>query len=277
MRGAHSGPTARTLDVLELLATEPEGIRYVDIARKLKLNQGTAHSILKTLVDRNWARRDSINKSFTLGPMATQIGGGAAQAPTTFMELNNAAQELALQLGYATTVIELKNEELVVAASFAGSQATANPEIGTTVPYSPPYGAIFACSAPEVEQSQWLARASSKSSKVKKALKRTLDLAMSRGFDLDWTNQTMAQVSAMSSCLAQMHPAMALAMDQILLEHANLSLAETNPNRSVTSIIAARTSTSQSQSRFGIAVHPFKTLSSDEIERIGQLLVRKVT
>lgn len=61
MPKAGSPPTARVLDVLELLAqharagTSP---RLSDLVRDLGLTQATAHAIMATLCDRGWAIRD---------------------------------------------------------------------------------------------------------------------------------------------------------------------------------------------------------------------------
>ena len=55
MRGSTSAPTARVLDIVELLARPGnERLRFSDVVRELELTQATAHAILKTLSDRGW-------------------------------------------------------------------------------------------------------------------------------------------------------------------------------------------------------------------------------
>ncbi|MGB3623639.1 helix-turn-helix domain-containing protein [Ketobacter sp. MCCC 1A13808] len=275
MRGATSGPTSRTLDVLELLARSPStGIRYVDIVRQLGLNQGTAHTILKTLVDRGWVIRDPGDKTFTLGPAIAAIGAQFDQTRPLLHAARIAAKRLSEELGFSASVVELVNEELVVSAVYPGEYGEAVPQPGTKVPYVPPYGAIFAGFAPEPERVAWLNRATSQSQEVQDALERTLALTQERGYDVDWTTPAVAKITAMADSLADLHPSLLSAMDQVLMELTALSFDEIDTDRSVTSIIAPVLD-QPGYARLGIAIHPLRPLPIQKIQACGRRLVEE--
>ena len=275
MRGATSGPTSRTLDVLELLAQNPsQGMRYVDIVRHLELNQGTAHTILKTLVDRGWASRDPIDKTFTLGPALAAIGTRVDQSRPLLHAARSSAQSLARELGFSASVVELVNNQLIVSAVYPGEESGPSLEPGTKAPYSPPYGAIFATFAPDSERNAWLARSTSKNKKVLKALQRTLALASQRGYDIDWTTQPLAKMTAMAESMVDLHPSLLAAIDQILLELTTLTFDETDSERPVSSIIAPVRG-ARGHLNLAIAVHPLRPLPFRRIQACGQRLVQE--
>lgn len=281
MRGATSGPTSRALDVLELLGRNPSSpMRYVDIVRELALNQGTAHSILKTLVDRGWVSRNPDDKTFTLGPAAAAFGAKADQARPLLQAVRGAAQELALELGFPASVVELVNGELMITAVYPGSGEGPMPVRGTCVPYAPPYGAVFAMSAPEPEQAAWIARALSLSPEVSAALRQMLVAASKRGFDIDWTTPAVANLMTMADSLQDLHPSLLAAMDQILLELTAISFDSATYTgkdvamqaRPVTSIIAPVTDGGAS-TRLALALHPMGAMAVDRIQHCGERLV----
>ncbi|MGY1938758.1 helix-turn-helix domain-containing protein [Nocardia gipuzkoensis] len=82
MRGAVSAPTARVVDIIELLSRPgSERLRYSDIARELDLTQATTHAILKTLCDRGRVSRDPAVKTFALGPGLAPVAAAVNTRP----------------------------------------------------------------------------------------------------------------------------------------------------------------------------------------------------
>ena len=135
MRGAPSGPTGRALDVMELLGREPTArLRYVDIVQALGLNQGTAHSILKTLSDRGWVARDPVDKTFALGPALAALAKKADKARPLVSAARLVARDLAEELGFATSVIELVGNELLVLDFYRTEKSVPAPPPGLKVP-----------------------------------------------------------------------------------------------------------------------------------------------
>ncbi|HEY0226704.1 MAG TPA: helix-turn-helix domain-containing protein, partial [Mycobacterium sp.] len=102
IRGSTSAPTARVLDVVELLARSANArLRFSDIVRELDLTQATVHAILKTLCDRGWASRDPVTKTFALGPALAVVGARMDTARPLAHAARSAALRLSRDVGYA--------------------------------------------------------------------------------------------------------------------------------------------------------------------------------
>jgi len=277
MKGAPSAPTARTIDIVELLAKDPSNkMRYVDIVRELGLNSGTAHTILKTLVDREWVSRDPVDKTFSLGPAISLLTSKVDQVRLKANAARLAAQHLAEETGFATSVVELIGQELCISASFQGDELQTIPNVGTKVPYAPPYGAAFAAASSESECQAWLARSTTKNPKVTAVLNQTLSLVRERGYDIDWTTSSVQNLAAMLGTQKEIHPSLIAAMDEILLELTTLSFDKFRGSRAVTSIWAA-IANSTGKGDVGIAIHPMRPLPLRKIKSLGRHLVDEIS
>src|SRR6201995_4260765 len=101
IRGSTSAPTARVLDVVELLARSGNTpMRFSDVVRELDLTQATAHAILKTLCDRGWASRDPVTKTFTLGPALAVVAARTDTARPLAHAARGGAIRLSNEVGY---------------------------------------------------------------------------------------------------------------------------------------------------------------------------------
>src|SRR5262249_46011418 len=117
IRGSPSAPTARVLDVVELLARSAGAqLRFSDIVRELDLTQAPGHAILKPLCDRGWASRDAISKAFTLGPALAVVAARTDTARPLTHAARAAALRLSTEVGYASSVLERFGDSLVVTA-----------------------------------------------------------------------------------------------------------------------------------------------------------------
>lgn len=273
MRGATSGPTSRALDVLELLAQEPSGqLRYIDIVRTLGLNQGTAHSILKTLSDRGWVSRDPVDKTFALGPALSLVAAKADQSRPRVHAARTVARDLAEELGFSTSVVELSGNELLISAHYAGEDPRPAPLPGLKVPYAPPYGAAFAAFASAEERNAWLGRSTTQSRAVGEALQRALKLCRERGYDVDWMTPAVAQLTTLAGSLDRMPPSLLKAMDQMLLEFTAPAFDEAE--RAVTSITAPAVD-ARGRVLLCIAIHPMRRLSARRVQACGRRLAEE--
>src|SRR5580692_11095409 len=107
IRGSTSAPTARVLDVVELLARSGNArLRFSDVVRELDLNQATAHAILKTLCDRGWASRDPVAKTFTLGPALAVVAARTDGLRPLAHAARGAAVRVSNEVGHAGSVVE---------------------------------------------------------------------------------------------------------------------------------------------------------------------------
>lgn len=159
MKGAHSAPTSRVVDIIELVAGSADTrLRFSDVVSALDLTQATAHAILTTLCDRGWLIRDPADKTFALGPGLAVVAARVDSSRPLAQAARIAAQELSQQLGYAASVVERVADELVITAfEGAGPQPAGMP--GDRIRYAPPFGVAFAAWDTPAEQRAWIARA----------------------------------------------------------------------------------------------------------------------
>jgi IclR family acetate operon transcriptional repressor len=66
---------SRVLDIVELLAAEPEGLSATEISEKLGIARSSTHALIRTLAARGYLRPDASNaKRFALGATFIQLG-----------------------------------------------------------------------------------------------------------------------------------------------------------------------------------------------------------
>ena len=69
----------RVVQVLELLAAEPQGLGFGEICAALSLPKSSAHALLSTLVKANFLRFDSAARSYHVGVRAFEVGQSFVQ------------------------------------------------------------------------------------------------------------------------------------------------------------------------------------------------------
>jgi len=68
----------RTLDMLELLATQRDGASFAQIAAQLHLPKSSLSGLLRTLVARNYVARTTDGRRFRLGARLLELSAGYA-------------------------------------------------------------------------------------------------------------------------------------------------------------------------------------------------------
>ena len=273
-----SAPTARVLDVVELLARSAHArLRFSDIVRELDLTQATAHAILKTLCDRGWASRDPVGKTFTLGPALAVVAARTDIARPLAHAARGAALRLSRSVGYAGSVVERFGDSLVVTA-FEGDSASQPSGIpGDRIPYAPPFGVALAAWDTQEEQRAWVRRGAGNNTDRIRRLERVLEHTRVRGFDVDWTTPALAQaVQAVGTLDSHEMPTpVRHILDQLLVEFTTIGfLSDDNPGRRKQPVatIAAPVFDHRRQVALMVAVHPLCPLSARQIRLIGKKL-----
>ncbi|MDT5347491.1 MAG: hypothetical protein QOH91_778 [Mycobacterium sp.] len=281
IRGSPSAPTARVLDVVELLArTGNRQLRFSDIVRELDLTQATAHAILKTLCDRGWASRDPIAKTFTLGPALAVVAARTDGARPLAHAARAAALRLSSEVGYAGSVVERFGDSLVITA-FAGEPVTAPSGIpGDRIPYAPPFGVAMAAWDTDEEQRAWIRRGAGTNIDRTRRLEAVLARTRERGFDVDWTTPALAQAAQLVGTLDsdEIPTPVRHIMDQLLVEFTTIGfLSDDNPGRRKQPVvtIAAPVFDQRQQVALMVAVHPLCTLSANQIQAVGKRLTEE--
>jgi DNA-binding IclR family transcriptional regulator len=281
IRGSTSAPTARVIDVVELLArTGHTQLRFSDVVRELDVTQATAHAILKTLCDRGWASRDPVAKTFTLGPALAVVAARTDTARPLAHAARGAAIRLSGAVGYPGSVVERFEDSLVITA-FAGSET--NPVAtepaglpGDRIPYAPPFGVAFAAWDTAEGQRAWIRRAGTDLDRTRR-LEHVLARTRERGFDVDWTTPALAQAAQLVGTLQSddMPAPVRQILDQLLAEFTTIGyLSDDDPARAKQPVatIAAPVFDHQQQVALIVAVHPLCALTRRQVLTIGNRL-----
>ncbi len=277
MAAMGSAPTARVVEVIELLARPGARWRYSEIARELNLTQATTHAILATLSERGWVVRDPATKTYTLGPGLAPVAVAMGARP--FAEAARAAAtELAAEFGFAASVIEKLSDESLVITAFVGGERIWP---GDRIPYAPPFGASYAAWDTAEGRRAWLARSTHADTGTTERINHMLTQARARGYDVDVTSPALARAASMMSNLdnaaTALPPNIRETLDRLRAEFTTLGLPDipsTGPAPSIAAI-AAPVLDSRGHAALLIAVHPFTPLSPERLEAIGSHIARK--
>ena len=280
IRGSTSAPTARVLDVVELLARpgHPQ-LRFSDVVRELDLTQATAHAILKTLCDRGWASRDPAAKTFTLGPALAVVAARTDTARPLAHAARGVAIRLSSEVGYAGSVVERFDESLVITA-FTGDDATEPAGLpGDRIPYAPPFGVAFAAWDTVEGQRAWIRRAGTDCDRTRR-LEHVLARTRERGFDVDWTTPALAQAVQLVGTLQSddMPAPVRQILDQLLAEFTTIGyLSDDDPARAKQPVatIAAPVFDHRHRVALIVGVHPLRALTSRQVMSIGRRITQE--
>lgn len=279
MRGASSAPTGRVLDVIELLAGAGEArLRFSDVVSALDLTQATAHAILKTLCDRGWLVRDPADKTFALGPGLAVVAAHTHAARPLAQVARIAAQELSHDLGWAASVVERFDDELVITAfEGVGQQPTSAP--GDRIRYAPPFGVAFAAWDTPDEQRGWIARAPGLTDELAGRLRKVLSQTRERGFDVDWTTPALTRAAQMVGTLPSdgLPDHVRGITDQLLAEFTTIGLEPSGGavgKAEPVATIAAPVFDARRRVALILCVHPLRPMTGRQVETAGQRVRR---
>ncbi len=271
IRGSTSAPTARALDIIELLARPGRPpLRFSDITRELGLTQATAHSILKTLFDRGWVSRDPVDKTYTLGPSLALVAAHVDATRPVIAAAKTAIQRVSSDVGYPASVLERVGDSLVITA-FDGGAASVP---GDRIPYAPPFGVAFAAWGTTEEQQAWIARAAASDAELAQRLRRVLADTRARGFDIDSTTPALAEAARLMGGATDLPDSVRHLMDRLLVEFTTIGPLAGGSARPVATISAPVLDQHHRVSLI-IAVHPLRALPLTEVHAIGVRLVRE--
>jgi DNA-binding IclR family transcriptional regulator len=273
-----SAPTARVLDVVELLAGPgDERLRFSDVVRRLGLTQATTHAILTTLCARGWASRDPFDKTFSLGPALAAVTARMDTARPLAHAARSAALRLADEFDYAASVVERFGDSLVITAfEDAGQQSGGSP--GDRIRYAPPFGVAFAAWDTDEQQRGWIQRGAATNSALARRLEEVLARTRQRGFDVDCTTPALTRAAHVVGTLpSDGLPAHVREItDQLLAEFTTIGFLSDEsddfaPRRAQpVATIAAPVFDQHRGVAMIVAVHPLRDLTRKRIDSIGR-------
>lgn len=269
-----SPPTARALDVLELLAREGS-CRFTDVVRELDLTQATAHAILGTLEDRGWVTRDA-DKTFTLGEAASLFARHLGAEETLLQRARAATLALVEETGYAASVVERVGDSLVISAFELPPPAVDTEVRGATFPFAAPFGGGFAAWESDEGRRAWIARSVTGDADLAQRLLASLDRSVERGYDLDWSSPALARLATYAGPLRTSDESSAIGrvIADLLAEIAAAHVADDDvAARSVTTI-SAPVLDRTGRVALNLGVHPGRRLGQRQIEVLGRRVAR---
>lgn len=281
MRGSGSAPTERVLDIIELLShTGDRDIRFSDVVRELELSQGTAHAILKTLVDRGWVIRDPANKAFTLGPAVTLVASGLDVARPLAHIARAAIRRLADKMNMAASVLERAGDDLVITAfEYAADLATVI-EPNQRIPYAPPFGIAFAAWDDADEQQAWIHRGATDDADLRQRLRSVLIRTRERGYDVDWMTPALSQAAQAIGTLSggELPHNLRSVIDQLRVEFASANAMPNDNTRGAHPVATISAPVLDVDDRIALvlAVHPLRDMMIREIRSAAKSLLGAV-
>lgn len=278
-----SPPTRRVVEIVELLIARA-GIptRLSDIVKALDLNQATAFTIMKELVDTGWVTRDPANKAFSIGGTLVSLARQIDQSPSVAHTAQVAAQAAVADTGYAASVSERAGNQLVITA-FMGAPSAQGDQwhaaVGDRLPFAAPFGPAYAAWEPEDERVAWIHRSGVNSSAFHRRLEDFLADTVERGYSVERMSPEMV------SAIPVMTKLQAEALSDSMRDHLNEMLLEmTGPSsssvdnlsqkRHYVGAISVPIFNGVGRVSHSITLHPFTNLSARKIEQIGRRLRR---
>jgi DNA-binding IclR family transcriptional regulator len=274
-----SPPTRRVVEIIGLL-TERAGIptRLSDIVKALNLNQATAHTIMKELVDTGWVARDPVTKAFSIGATLVDLARQIDQSPSVAQAAKVAAQTAVADTGYAASVSERAGNQLVITAFISARSAHDeqwHATVGDRLPFAAPFGPAYAAWEPRDERQAWIQRSGVNSRAFQGQLERFLDDTVAQGYSVERMSPEMVSaIPVMTRLQAEaLSESMRDHLDEVLLEMTGTASSSAG-TRHYVGAISTPIFDAAGRVSHSISLHPFTDLSTRKIQQIGRRLRR---
>lgn len=137
-----SNPTGRVIDVLNFLAAHPtETFSLAEIARHLRLSNGSAHRILTSLARAQFLSRNEKQRTYSLGMAVVAIGQAAVEKNRGIEVARREIARLATELNVQCSANAVVEDEILVLAKEGTPQSHRGlTRVGERRPLVPPLG-----------------------------------------------------------------------------------------------------------------------------------------
>jgi DNA-binding IclR family transcriptional regulator len=268
-----SPPTARVLDILELVAAKgDEALRAADVARELDLAKATVHAILHTLGDRGWLVRSTDGRRLRLGPgLAPVVSAFADQRTLTRLTIR-AAAGLSSATGWTASTVELIDNTMYVSTIDPGDPSVVH---GERVPYAAPLGTLFAAWAHPDDRLTWLRRGRLNEAAIA-AYGAHLDQARADGVLIERMSPVVEHVASLVQAADQgaFPEAVAQLAGDLLDEVVRTSIGtrEAPTTEHPVTSIAAPVPNEDGTVTTALALHPFRQLTNHDTRRAASMV-----
>jgi IclR family transcriptional regulator, acetate operon repressor len=125
----------RVVDIIELIADEPNGMPLSEIAARLDMPKSAAHRLLATLVRRGFAEQDEFSQRYRLTVKLAAVGFRVLAASGTSDVCQPSLDRLAARTGELVRLAIVENDSLIWIAKAQGSPSGLryDPDLGQMV------------------------------------------------------------------------------------------------------------------------------------------------
>jgi DNA-binding IclR family transcriptional regulator len=151
----------RVMSILTFLGRHPdERFTMSALARELKMNKATAHTLLLTLTARGFLLRHPTEKTYRLGPALVALGESAVLDEREAADFAHAEMRaVSEELGMMCVISAAVGEEIVILSRVdPHSRIRGFPRPGQRLPFAAPVGAVYVAWSPPGEVQEWLER-----------------------------------------------------------------------------------------------------------------------
>jgi DNA-binding IclR family transcriptional regulator len=151
----------RVMSILTFLGRHPdERFTMSALARELKMNKATVHTLLLTLTARGFLLRHPTEKTYRLGPALVALGESAVLDEREAADFAHAEMRaISDELGMMCVVSAAVGDEIVVLSRVdPHARIRGFPRPGQRLPFAAPVGAVYLAWSPPGEVRAWLQR-----------------------------------------------------------------------------------------------------------------------
>jgi DNA-binding IclR family transcriptional regulator len=153
-----SPPTARVIQILDFLASQPEDRFGVsELARRLGLSKPTCLGIVTTLTEAGYLVRDSRDKTYRLGPSLITLGHKAQESMRVSPAAREELRRLSARFGVTAALSAVIDDRITLLELVAPTGTRPPVEVGQSYPFAPPVGLMFVLWDDEALR-DWLAK-----------------------------------------------------------------------------------------------------------------------
>jgi DNA-binding IclR family transcriptional regulator len=269
---ARPAPAAsRAVDILSYLIAHPtQSFTLSELARQLRMNMASAHTVLAVLTAAGYVVRHPVRKTYALGPLLVAAGQAALERYPVIDVARDEIRRLSRQHGVELLVTAPAGDE-IVALVRVGPRHPRGLEVGRRVPLVPPLGSVFVAWASADDEESWLGRAGSGARREDMArYRRSLDTVRKRGYSValqpgagDAFRDAIAEIAERPTDAARR------SLDEIIgeLGHGNYHLDDMDAARTFNvAMIAAPVFDAEGRAVLALTISDFpRPLGRDEI------------
>ena len=157
--GRSSPPTARVVAVLDFLARHPhDTFGLSELARRLTLSKPTCLGILTTLTDAGYLIRDSVDRTYRLGPALIALGHTAQESLRVSPAAREELRRLSATFDTTAALSAVVDDRITVLDVVSPTGNDAGVGAGQSYPFAPPVGLMFVLWDDDALR-DWLSRA----------------------------------------------------------------------------------------------------------------------